>query len=630
MKKILYALIYPLLFTLMIILVKPQVEASGVTSNNVYTYATFTGTNFGVSLNITQNNTFTVNGTATNSVQFNLPILHAPNSVGSSINQNKYYAYVYEYISGTATFANGNNTISNNTVITDAQVIGSQTLNLTATNYQGKAGFLIIPENTTYHLVRFASGTILTNLTFKIHIIEVENPLQNEVNFFTSGGSRTLGSANVAVTQPSTIVVNGQLAASSSAVLDSFVNPLLINSSNIYLFITEYVSGTIGGSFSYPISPLSFNNDSRLGTLQSQASSNYLRGYLGSSITSFAVTSNASQLLTSYTYRIIVKEIQLTSGSAHIPGESTTPPTGVMLSGSTFTDMIYFNDASNNLLTSNPSVYIATTTGNTFDTNLLTDNLVFVVNQPNIRFYIGHSNGGDDNLSGVGDYVIYKDATFIYIKKLVDDIEVDEIYIGLSDFSFLMIETIPDVNPQTWIVTFDANGGNSVTSQTINHNELAVEPNNPTRMGYTFNGWLLNDVPFNFTTPITQNVTLTAHWLSADPNLVSISFNSNGGTSVQTVQIASGTTLNELSTSTRPGYIFMGWYTDAGLTQMFTLSTVLDNDLTLYAKWLPLSGGGEPIIDDGSNTYNWVYIVVAGLLVSALFIKPKSKKGNGR
>lgn len=316
--------------------------------------------------------------------------------------------------------------------------------------------------------------------------------------------------------------------------------------------------------------------------------------------------------------------------AGNIPGESTTPPTGVTLSGSTFANMIYFNDATNNLLTSNPSVYISTTIGNTFDTNILTDNLVFVVNQPNIRLYIGHTNGGDDNLSGIGDYVIYKDATYIYIKKLVNDIEVDEIYISLSDFAFLMIETIPDTNPQTWTVTFNANGGSLVTSQTINHNELAVEPDNPTRTGYTFEGWLLNDIPFDFTTSITQNITLVAHWLSEDPNLVSISFNSNGGTSVQTVQIESGTTLNELSTSTRPGYIFMGWYTDAGLTQMFTVSTVLDNDLTLYAKWLPLSGGGEPIIDDGSNTYNWVYIVVAGLLVSALFIKPKSKKGNGR
>jgi uncharacterized repeat protein (TIGR02543 family) len=67
----------------------------------------------------------------------------------------------------------------------------------------------------------------------------------------------------------------------------------------------------------------------------------------------------------------------------------------------------------------------------------------------------------------------------------------------------------------TYIVSFDSNGGTSVPSQTVAFNTTATQPPAPTQAGYSFAGWysdagLANAV--SFATPITANVTLFAKW----------------------------------------------------------------------------------------------------------------------
>ena len=63
----------------------------------------------------------------------------------------------------------------------------------------------------------------------------------------------------------------------------------------------------------------------------------------------------------------------------------------------------------------------------------------------------------------------------------------------------------------THVVTFDANGGNVVTSQTVVHGSCA-SPVVPDRTYYTFNGWTLKGVAFDLNTPVTEDITLVANW----------------------------------------------------------------------------------------------------------------------
>jgi len=64
----------------------------------------------------------------------------------------------------------------------------------------------------------------------------------------------------------------------------------------------------------------------------------------------------------------------------------------------------------------------------------------------------------------------------------------------------------------TYIVTFNSNGGSSVPSQTVNEGTCATMPKIPTKDNSLFEGWYLNDNLFDFTTKITADIELKAHW----------------------------------------------------------------------------------------------------------------------
>ena len=69
----------------------------------------------------------------------------------------------------------------------------------------------------------------------------------------------------------------------------------------------------------------------------------------------------------------------------------------------------------------------------------------------------------------------------------------------------------------THTVTFNPDGGEpKPDDQEVKHNETATEPDAPTREGYDFAGWVDEDGnPYDFSTPVTDSVKLTATWTPA-------------------------------------------------------------------------------------------------------------------
>ena len=63
-------------------------------------------------------------------------------------------------------------------------------------------------------------------------------------------------------------------------------------------------------------------------------------------------------------------------------------------------------------------------------------------------------------------------------------------------------------------VIFDSNGGTAVdTQKNVQYGTTATKPENPTREGYRFLGWFTKDgKAFDFSTPITGDITLVARW----------------------------------------------------------------------------------------------------------------------
>jgi uncharacterized repeat protein (TIGR02543 family) len=131
-----------------------------------------------------------------------------------------------------------------------------------------------------------------------------------------------------------------------------------------------------------------------------------------------------------------------------------------------------------------------------------------------------------------------------------------------------------------YTITFNTNGGNSISSQTNNFGSLLVIPT-PTRSGYSFIGWF-TDSNLTQAAPATTpagNITFHAKWIVN----YTITFNTNGGNSIPTQTSYFGDPL-VVPTPTRSGYTFAGWFTDSNLTQEAPVN-MPGADMTLYAKW---------------------------------------------
>ena len=71
-----------------------------------------------------------------------------------------------------------------------------------------------------------------------------------------------------------------------------------------------------------------------------------------------------------------------------------------------------------------------------------------------------------------------------------------------------------------------------------------------------------------------------------------VSFNTNGGNSIDSIKVDSGKTVKEPASPTKKGYTFDGWYSDTNLTKSFDFASLITADITLYAKWEKSSAGG--------------------------------------
>ncbi|MDO5037480.1 MAG: InlB B-repeat-containing protein [Tissierellia bacterium] len=86
--------------------------------------------------------------------------------------------------------------------------------------------------------------------------------------------------------------------------------------------------------------------------------------------------------------------------------------------------------------------------------------------------------------------------------------------------------SVKDPVPQTFTVTFEANGGSALSNQTVTENEKATRPDDPTREGFTFVGWFQDQdltTPYDFESPVTGDLTLYAKWEEVVPVSVTIS-----------------------------------------------------------------------------------------------------------
>ena len=136
----------------------------------------------------------------------------------------------------------------------------------------------------------------------------------------------------------------------------------------------------------------------------------------------------------------------------------------------------------------------------------------------------------------------------------------------------------------TFIVTFDSKGGSQVMAQTVKEGGLVIKPTDPILENYSFGGWSKADneisLLWNFEVEtVTADMMLFARWAI---KTYSVTFDSDGGSTVFSQEVAHGSTATKPVNPTRNGYYFDGWYND---DTEWNFATSITAPITLKAKW---------------------------------------------
>ena len=101
-----------------------------------------------------------------------------------------------------------------------------------------------------------------------------------------------------------------------------------------------------------------------------------------------------------------------------------------------------------------------------------------------------------------------------------------------------------------YTITFDTNGGTPIDSIVAEEATTIDKPAEPTKEGYTFLYWQLNGEEYDFKTPITSEITLTAIWkeeekTSSDNNNSSNNNSSNNQNSASKINLNNNISITE-------------------------------------------------------------------------------------
>ena len=151
-----------------------------------------------------------------------------------------------------------------------------------------------------------------------------------------------------------------------------------------------------------------------------------------------------------------------------------------------------------------------------------------------------------------------------------------------------------------YTVAFLSDGENTAPPQ-IRANAPAARPADPTKEGHTFIGWYNGESEWNFETPVTEKLTLTAKW---QINRYTITFDTAGGSEVAPITQDYGTTITAPANPTKTGYTFAGWDREIP-------TTMPAGDMTITARWTvnqytitfkPENGGQDIVIKQDYGT----------------------------
>ena len=135
----------------------------------------------------------------------------------------------------------------------------------------------------------------------------------------------------------------------------------------------------------------------------------------------------------------------------------------------------------------------------------------------------------------------------------------------------------PKPEPKVYTVTFDAAGGSEVAAIKVKSGEKAIQPEEPTKEGYVFDAWYNGEAKYDWETPVTANLTLTAKWTD---KTYTVTFDVEG---IEDQEVKHKEKVTKPAEDpTKEGFVFAGWLN--GETA-YDFELPVTSDLALTAKW---------------------------------------------
>jgi uncharacterized repeat protein (TIGR02543 family) len=194
---------------------------------------------------------------------------------------------------------------------------------------------------------------------------------------------------------------------------------------------------------------------------------------------------------------------------------------------------------------------------------------------------VGKYNGFDVNLPYTSE-----PANGAVLETAGENIEIKFHYDGGT-----LTQTIKVTEP--WVVTFK--DGNEILYTTeVADGELLKLPVVDERIGYTFGGWYKDDeTKIEAGDEVTGNITLHAKW-TADTYTITYNLYEGENNADNPTDYNVETSTITLSSPTKTGYTFGGWYTDSNFStdkKVTEIKTGSTGNITLYAQWTANKAG---------------------------------------
>ena len=171
-----------------------------------------------------------------------------------------------------------------------------------------------------------------------------------------------------------------------------------------------------------------------------------------------------------------------------------------------------------------------------------------------------------------------------------------------------------DYTDRYCVLTFNSNGGSEIEPIEILYGNVISRLPIPIKDGFFFTGWFTDEAltnKFEEGTEILDDYLLYAGWAKE----CVVTFDTNGGSLIQSVSLAEGTKLTKPTDPTKEGYEFVCWTLNGN---EYNFDNPVTSSITLVAKWKASDKPVEPKEKNNNNINGGALALIIGSSVLLL------------